>query len=194
MVIDNIALLRKNIRQQRRMVSIWQQRQTAQKMLNYAVHHAQFRSAQHIGIYLSAFGEVETRRLIELCLYLGKQVYLPEICTFNNKLFWSKLTAQRFYNRQFVLHPLKMYEAKGQRTFHISKLDLLFMPLVACDQNGMRIGMGGGFYDRTLAGQSYKPYRIGLAHDFQYINDHFLAEKWDEPIHELWTLSKAYKF
>lgn len=29
--------------------------------------------------------------------------------------------------------------------------DILLVPLVAFDRNGQRIGMGGGFYDRTLA-------------------------------------------
>ncbi len=32
----------------------------------------------------------------------------------------------------------------------LAKLDVLVTPLVAFDEGGQRLGMGGGFYDRTL--------------------------------------------
>ena len=44
-----------------------------------------------------------------------------------------------------------MKEPMATRGQHVSTLDLLIMPLLACDQLGTRIGMGGGFCDRTLA-------------------------------------------
>ncbi len=45
------------------------------------------------------------------------------------------------------------------------------MPLLACDTHGTRIGMGGGYYDRTLASAPQHPYRLGIAHDFQLIHN-----------------------
>jgi len=59
------------------------------------------------------------------------------------------------------------------------------LPLVAFDQQGERLGMGGGYYDRTFeflrrSGLN-KPKLIGLAHDFQQV-DAIPTEAWDVPL------------
>lgn len=43
------------------------------------------------------------------------------------------------------------------------------MPLLMFDVHGTRVGMGGGFYDRTLY-KKYRPFRLGLAYDFQQVD------------------------
>ena len=76
----------------------------------------------------------------------------------------------------------------------MAKLDLLVMPSLACDEFGTRIGMGGGFYDRTLANSPRKPYRLGLAHDFQFLNIQLERQTWDQPLDALLTPSKLHRF
>ncbi len=61
------------------------------------------------------------------------------------------------------------------------------MPLLACDTHGTRIGMGGGYYDRTLASAPQRPYRLGIAHDFQLIHANLPRENWDQPVDALLT-------
>lgn len=191
---DALKLLRKSIRQQRRALTIFQQRQAEQAILAYAHHHAKFKSAQHIGLYLHDFGEIFTQKLMEYCFSQQKNMYLPQICEMNQHLVWVKISRHQYRNQRFVRHRLKMLEAKASRGRAIQHLDIVFMPLLACDSVGMRLGMGGGFYDRTLANVPYRPYRIGLAHDFQYLRQLLPAQKWDEGVDELWIPSALYRF
>jgi 5-formyltetrahydrofolate cyclo-ligase len=60
-------------------------------------------------------------------------------------------------------------------------LDVLVMPLVAFDRRGTRLGMGGGYFDRALAGAASRPLRVGVGFDFQEVNE-IPAEPWDVPL------------
>ena len=92
----------------------------------------------------------------------------------------------------------------------INDIDIICTPLVAFDLTGNRLGMGGGFYDRTLSAwfkhyryvdeekNAYerkltKPYPIGLAHDIQLI-DAIPSQLWDIPLPEIVTPTRQYKF
>lgn len=191
--MNELNELRKRLRKQRRNLNIWQQRQAEFAISRYFRHH-RLQNAEKVGVYLNAFGEVYTQKLVEYCFKHGKTVYLPMVCAMNQRLRWVNISAQQYHQHRFVLHRLKMYEAKNHRGVDVQQLDVLFMPLLACDTMGMRLGMGGGFYDRTLANAPQRPYRIGLAHDFQYLAQILPHQAWDEGLDELWTPQKCYRF
>src|SRR5690606_40461575 len=64
------------------------------------------------------------------------------------------------------------------------------LPLVAFDARGNRLGMGGGFYDRTFAraprARTLRPRLVGLAHHFQQVAS-LPAEPWDIPLDAIAT-------
>lgn len=64
------------------------------------------------------------------------------ICNMNQTLVWIKIKPHQYFSKRFSHHPLGMKEPMASRGHHVSKLDLLIMPLVACDHTGTRIGMG----------------------------------------------------
>ncbi len=67
---------------------------------------------------------------------------------------------------------------------HAQELDLVFLPLVAFDRVGHRVGMGGGYYDRTFAfvqQMHHKPILIGLAYEMQQV-DGLPFCTWDIPL------------
>lgn len=189
-----LQLLRKDLRRQRRQVPLWIQKQSEQQVLNRILTLAEFKKAQKIGIYLDAFGEIKTNLIIQKCFDLGKQVYLPMICNMNQKLVWIRIYQHQYNNRRFSHHRLGMKEPMASRGQDVSKLDLLFMPLLACDRFGTRLGMGGGFYDRTLANNPIYPLRFGLAHDFQLLEQPLYRQKWDQALDVLVTPSQRLNF
>lgn len=77
-------------------------------------------------------------------------------------------------------------------------LDLIILPLVAFDLSGNRLGMGGGFYDRTLSFKHQRchwkgPKLIGIAHELQRV-DLLPVNDWDIPLDAVITEQKLYQF
>lgn len=191
---SDLIQLRKNIRRQRRQLSIFQQRRAEHAVLQQLLQHPKFKKARRIGLYLDAFGEIRTRKIIQACFAQGKSVFLPKICTMSQCLLWVKISAHQFYNARFNMHRLGMLEPMHQRGRHVAQLDFLIMPLVLCDCSGHRVGMGGGYYDRTLASAAQAPYRMGLAHEFQYIHRSLARQSWDQSLDALLTPKQIHDF
>ena len=103
-----LAQLRKQLRKQRRQVSAYQQQQSELQILQRLRRVPEFKHATRVGIYLHAFGEIQTRKIIEYCFHQKKAVYLPMICNMNQRLVWVKVSRNQFQNKRFSHHPLGM--------------------------------------------------------------------------------------
>jgi len=194
-----IQHLRKSLRRQRLSLSIHTRRRAEQAVVQHMRRQPNFANAQRVGLYLDAFGEVPTGALIQLCFKLRKAVYLPVVRSVNQPLSWSRITRHQWQNQRMMKHRFGMKQPLMQRGVSVKALDCLFMPLVGFDLKGHRIGMGGGFYDRTLASsrttgkQQNKPWRIGIAYDFQRV-DKLHSNHWDIPLHAIVTQSGYRRF
>lgn len=143
-------LVRQTIRQARRQLSLEQQQSAAEQVMHNALHHPKIVQANNIALFLSFDGEINTKPLIHALWAQGKQVYLPVLHPFSRHhlLFLhyrpdSQLVKNRFHIDE---PPLDVRDV-----LPLEKLDIMLIPLVAFDTQGQRLGMGGGFYDRTLA-------------------------------------------
>ena len=187
----NLLALRKSLRQQRRQLPARVQRHAGEAVANQIIKLLPFKRATKIGLYLSAFGEVPTQKIMQQCFKQNKKVYLPQIRNFDQKLVWVKINRQQWQNNRFAAHRLGMQEPR-QRGISINQLDLVIMPLLMFDVHGTRAGMGGGFYDRTLY-KKYRPFRLGLAYDFQQV-DTIKRQPWDQPLHAVLTPHYFHQF
>ncbi|MBL4910762.1 MAG: 5-formyltetrahydrofolate cyclo-ligase [Alteromonadaceae bacterium] len=194
---------RKEIRQQvrllRQQLTLEQQQQATLKLVTQLVKHPKIIKAQHIALYLANDGELDTQAFIHWCWQQNKHVYLPVIHPFSKgQLLFLK------YNQNTVMtnnkYGIKEPKLNITQLCLLSQLDVLLTPLVAFDQKGNRLGMGGGFYDRTLASwykhkNKKQPtlYPIGLAHDCQQLAS-IPSESWDIPLPEIITPTKCYRF
>ncbi len=87
-------------------------------------------------------------------------------------------------NRFGIPEPQARHGAHPARRLPAWALDLILLPLVGFDDDGQRMGMGGGFYDRTLAftrRPGPRPHLIGLAHECQRVESLPVAP-WDVPL------------
>jgi 5-formyltetrahydrofolate cyclo-ligase len=208
MVINLRQSIRSEIRLKRRLLGKEDQHNAAKLLLTQLAQHKKIQTAKHIALYLANDGELDPMFFIQWCWSKGKEVYLPVIHPFNksNLLFLRYAENTKLQTNKFgILEPL----LNVNDVCPVSSLDVLCTPLVAFDHSGARLGMGGGFYDRTLAKwfsqQDNKTYSnldkinhsnfhpIGIAHDCQLV-DSIPIEQWDIPLPEIITPSKCYQF
>ena len=177
----DLVSLRRSLRGQRRALSTRQRQQIGTAAARRLRHQPVFQRAQHIGMYLDDFGEVPTQAMIQLCFKHGKTVYLPQVRRFDQRLLFVRISRQQYQNCRFARHRLGMLEPHHSRGQSAKKLQLLILPLLGFDGTGTRLGMGGGYYDRTLANCPARPFRVGLAYDFQQV-ERLQRQVWDQPL------------
>lgn len=176
--------LRQQIRKTRANLTALQQQQAEDSITQQALALIEERNAQHIALYISFDGEISTDKLIQILWAQGKQVYLPVLHPFNpnHLLFLRYLPDTPMLKNKFGIWEPKL---NVQSVLPLEELDILFTPLVAFDKQGNRLGMGGGFYDRTLQHwqkSSFIP--VGLAHQCQQV-EQLPTEAWDVPLHQI---------
>lgn len=176
--------LRQQIRKTRANLTALQQQQAEDSITQQALALIEERNAQHIALYISFDGEISTDKLIQILWAQGKQVYLPVLHPFNpnHLLFLRYLPDTPMLKNKFGIWEPKL---NVQNVLPLDELDILFTPLVAFDRQGNRLGMGGGFYDRTLQNwqnSSFIP--VGLAHQCQQV-EQLPTEAWDVPLHQI---------
>ena len=176
--------LRQQIRKTRANLTALQQQQAEDSITQQGLALIEERNAQHIALYLSFDGEISTDKLIKILWAQGKQVYLPVLHPFNpnHLLFLRYLPDTPMLKNKFgILEP----KLNVQNVLPLDELDILFTPLVAFDKQGNRLGMGGGFYDRTLQHWQKSPFiPVGLAHQCQQV-EQLPTEAWDVPLHQI---------
>lgn len=154
-----------------------------------------FRISRKIACYCAHDGEIDPRVVVEHIWETDKICYFPVVPRSSREPLWfaaadpsTPLAANRFG----ILEPV----VEDNAFVRAQKLDLILLPLVGFDRNGNRIGMGGGYYDRSLSflrdqKHMQKPRLIGLAHDFQRV-DGIEATPRDIPLQAVITDKHVY--
>ncbi len=156
--------LRRLLRDRRRAVPAAAAARAAHRATQRLLRSPQFRRARHVALFLSADGELPTDVFAAAARARGKRLYLPVVRRDGRLAFrrWHRAGPLR-HNRFGIAEP-----ARARRRA-VRQLDLVLVPLVAFDARGGRLGMGGGFYDRTFAFRRRirHPWLVGWAYEFQ---------------------------
>ncbi|WP_016955218.1 5-formyltetrahydrofolate cyclo-ligase [Catenovulum agarivorans] len=189
---SNIAMLRaelrKKIRLKRNALTSEQQANATQVLLKQVIDSGILNGVKQFAAYLANDGEINPKALIDYAWQNHMQTYLPVLHPFaNGHLAFLQYNS----NSEMQLNKYNIAEPKLNclSICPTSELELVFLPLVAFDKFANRMGMGGGFYDRTFANNTTTKL-IGLAHDCQQV-EKLPIESWDVPLHAIITPSQT---
>ncbi|MBW5290132.1 MAG: 5-formyltetrahydrofolate cyclo-ligase [Candidatus Ruthia sp. Asou_11_S2] len=180
--------LRPTLRQKRRAINHSDRERFAKRLLSQTQKLVTFKHGQKIAIYLPNDGEIDTKYITNFLKKQGFSIYLPILA--NKSLKFAKV------NKYFKKNRFGIKEPVSTQILNAKQMNIIFMPLVGFDKNKNRIGMGGGFYDRTLAFKKHQtnynnPKLYGLAFDCQQVTK-IDSQPWDIAPDAVITPTKVY--
>jgi 5-formyltetrahydrofolate cyclo-ligase len=162
--------LRRALRARRRAVTAAERKANAQLIAHHVDCWLHLRPSWRVALYAALPEELDATPLIELARTRGCRVYLPRIDrhTLGRKMQFVEMRDRHRSNR------LGISEPQGMQIIGARWLDVVFLPLVGFDARGVRLGTGGGYYDRAFAFRRWRtawhtPQLIGLAYSFQQV-------------------------
>jgi len=149
---------------------------------------------ESIGVYLAANGEVNCDKFINQGWLRQRKIFVPVLR--NSRMFFGRLTTKSKLKNN--IYGIPEPETTPGSLLRAAKLDCIIIPLVAFDLAGSRLGMGGGYYDRSLSFSLAQklwrhPLLIGAAFEFQRVQ-RIQREPWDVPLHGVVTEKAIYRF
>ncbi|RUR12426.1 5-formyltetrahydrofolate cyclo-ligase [Legionella sp. km772] len=146
-----------------------------------------YRKAKHVALYFAINGEVDLTPIWKTAPLHGKFCYFPIVNEDFTLTFLPATPATSFKTNRFgILEP----EVSIEHAKSPEELDLIIMPMVGFDIHCLRIGMGSGCYDRTLANKN-NGILFGVAYQFQRL-DFINAKPWDIPLNAVITEKAIY--
>jgi len=130
---------------------------------------------QNFLLYHSFGNEIITYDIINVILRENKNVYLPYIS--NKKIEISQI----YSKKELKSGAFGIMEPLDRQDINVNKMDVLVVPGLLFDRKGYRIGYGGGYYDRLLAGIDSHILTIGLAYD-DFLQESLPIDKYDIPV------------
>ena len=161
-----------------------QYRKKSAQVISRLMEDPAFIAAETIGMTISAFPEVDTFDLMEKCWAAGKKVAAPKCYSASRKMDFRIIE----HMDQLEVVYMQLQEPIVAKTDYIepADIDLLIVPGVVFSRQGYRIGFGGGYYDRFLAGYGGKT--RSLAFDCQ-LAESIPVESHDLPVQGIYTES-----
>jgi 5-formyltetrahydrofolate cyclo-ligase len=160
--------LRATLDARRRAVPPVERIYAARRVALHADRALHFAAGMRVALYTARPHELDTAPLIELASARGCRLYVPRIDR-----------ARRARGMRFVAlagalrnNRLGIAEPTGGAGVGARWLDLILLPLTGFDRQGVRLGSGGGYYDRALAFRRWRhvwhaPWLVGIGYAFQ---------------------------
>ena len=189
--------LRSRLRAQRRALDPALRADLNARITQHLMQSSLFRTSNRIAMYWAGHGEADTQAAAQRAWALHKRVFLPVLLgPFHNHLRFAPFTRNSVLQNNCFGIP----EPRGSRAQLLPgiSMDLVLVPLVGFDAQGTRMGMGGGYYDRSFAARLFrrcwcKPRLIGVAYELQQVPC-LDRQPWDVALDGVVTENQLYLF
>lgn len=171
----------------------------SQQICNAIADRTDFQAARNVAVFLPFDGEPDLKPLIATAWAQGQRVFLPIVLEKGQPMRFTAYdrTTQLVPNQFGILEP----DPKNSQMIEPAELDYVLTPLVAFDAECHRVGVGGGFYDRTFAFKRTAaenktttvtgPLMVGVAFELQKITA-IDPQSWDVPLDAVVTENQTY--
>jgi 5-formyltetrahydrofolate cyclo-ligase len=135
------------------------------EICNNIINWTFYKEANTIMIYYSFRNEVITDKIIHHALNTGKQVVLPKSIKEGRRIIPYKISSLD----QLERGNYGVMEPPTDDIAEKNEIDIVFVPGVAFDNYGFRVGYGAGYYDRFL--KEYKGIKAGICFNLQIVEN-----------------------
>lgn len=183
------AALRRELRSRRKALSPRARKVAAKRAAMRALRLPELRNARHVALYQAVGSELETAPLIAALRRRGITLSVPRIEPHRDGCMRMCLLTDggsTRSNRHGIAEPTRALRIRRP-------VDVVLLPLIGFDTHGHRLGSGAGYYDRWLARQTPRPYRLGYAHAIQACGE-LPADPWDQPMDAVCTETHHFRF
>lgn len=189
--------LRHSVRHRRRQLAPAQRDAAQDAVMRHLTALNIYQTARRIAGYWSNDGELDISNILTRARADGKTTYLPVMTELGQPLLFAPYTPASLMrpNRYKIPEPV----VPAAHVIQPQQLDLVLTPLVAFDADGQRLGMGGGFYDRSFAfrkqnDQLLQPYLVGVAFELQHVSQSLPRRDWDVRLDAAVTEADVYRW
>jgi 5-formyltetrahydrofolate cyclo-ligase len=180
-------IIRQTCQQTRKKLPLAFQRNASQKICNQISQLEQYRYAKRVALYKAVNGEIDLGSIWRSAPLQGKYCYFPALNEDCTLAFLPATPSSAFRTNRFGIEEP---DIEQEQAVLPADLSVMFIPLVAFDPRGTRLGMGAGYYDKTLA-LSRPPLLVGVAYEFQH-QSFIEPEAWDIPLDMIITDKTVY--
>ncbi|MGW4431661.1 5-formyltetrahydrofolate cyclo-ligase [Streptomyces tendae] len=172
-------------------------REAAEALAGRALGLPEVAGAHAVAAYVSVGAEPGTLALLDALRARGVRVLLPALLP-DNDLDWGEYTGEGSLARVRHGGRMELFEPAGERLGPdaVTRADVVLLPGVAVDGRGLRLGRGGGSYDRVLArlaAAGARPALLVLLYDREVVA-RVPAEPHDRPVDAVVTPSGVRRF
>lgn len=186
------AVLRAQMIARRDQMSAEERARACERICSSALAALQSIAAQNpgglIAMYSAKGSEVDGSRVEAEARQLGLDVAYPRVVTGQRWLSFHRASGAELVRASFGLRE----PAPAAPEVALPEIHAFFVPGLAFDESGARLGWGRGYYDNTFA-RAPHALRLGLAFECQVV-DHVPRAEHDIPLHELFTEARRRRF
>lgn len=192
---SQVAVEKENLRgyilRLRNRQSIGEVQQKSEDVVDQVLLLNEYVRARGIACYVSKDTEVDTRVLIRTSLDRGKRVLIPVVKKGEVELFFSEI---KDLGKELAPGTFGILEPKPEfvRQVDLDTVDLMFVPGIAWDKEGYRLGWGRGYFDRVIQKLPSHVKSAGLAFNLQLIN-RVPRDQFDVPVDMVITESRVIR-